>query len=81
MVHYIKTEEDEVRRYKKELKQLEAKWAKDDWTVEEDYEWREFGFDDLIYDRLLKKHQRNLRRIRSTGPSHTTLWEFINIKH
>jgi len=81
MVHYIKTEEDEVRRYKKELKQLEAKWAKDDWTVEEDYEWREFGFDDLIYDRLLKKHQRNLRRIRSTGPSHPTLWDFININH
>lgn len=81
MVHYIKTEEDEVRRYKKELNQMEAKWAKDDWTVEEDYEWREFGFDDLIYDRLLKKHQRNLRRIRNTKPSHPTLWDFINIKH
>ena len=81
MVHYIKTEEDEVRRYKKELKQLEAKWVKDDWTVEEDYEWREFGFDDLIYDRLLKKHQRNLRRIRNTKPSHPTLWDFININH
>ena len=57
---------------------MEARWARDDWTDEQDYEWRELGFDDLIYDRLLKKHQRNLRRIRKTKPSKPTLWDFIN---
>ena len=74
----ILTEEGEIRRYKREIKQMEARWARDDWTDEQDYEWRELGFDDLIYDRLLKKHQRNLRRIRKTKPSKPTLWDFIN---
>eukprot|EP00943_MAST-04B_sp_MAST-4B-sp1_P007961 g7961.t1 len=78
---HARTEEEETERYKRELEKMEEKWAKDGWTDEEDFEWRNFGFDDIIYDRLYKKHQRNLRRIRRQLSSFrtTTLWDFVSV--
>ena len=85
--HTTRTEEEEIRRYKEELQKMEEAWSKDDFTDWEDYEFRKYGFDDIIYDRLYEQHQRNLKRIRKKqnkqqkkGPSQATLWDFISTK-
>jgi hypothetical protein len=77
------TEEEETRRYREELETLERKWSKDDFTDREDCEYRKYGFDDLVYNKLNKEHRRNLGRIRrrndgqTNKPSPATLWDFI----
>ena len=74
-------EKREMERYRKELEALENAWANDDFTDEQDYEFRKYGFDDLMYNQLYKKHQRNLRRIRRrTYRSKVTLWDFIHVQ-
>lgn len=73
-------EQQEIKRYRKEIETREKRWANDDWTDEQDYEFRKYGFDDLLYNELYEKHQRNLRRIRKrTNPSQVTLWDFISV--
>lgn len=72
-------EQQEIKRYRKEIERWETRWANDDWTDEQDYKFRKYGFDDLLYNELYEKHQRNLRRIRKrTTPSQVTLWDFIS---
>ena len=82
MSFYASTEEEENRRYRREIETMEERWSNDDFTDQEDYEFRKYGFDDLMYDELYKKHQRNLRRIRRrsnrrNNHSQVTLWDFI----
>lgn len=74
-------EKREIKRYRKELEEMENAWANDDFTEEQDYEFRKFGFDDQMYNRLYKKHQRNMRRIqRRNDRSKVTLWDFIDVQ-
>ena len=74
----------EQKRYKNEIREMEERWTTDGWTDEEEYLFRKYGFDDLIYDELLKKHHRNMNRIRQKmrqklggSQQKPTLWDYI----
>ncbi len=78
MSFYARTEKEEKRRWRKEIEAMEKRWSNDELTDQEDYEFRKYGLDDLMYDKLYRKHQRNLRRIRrQNNHSQVTLWDYI----
>jgi len=78
MSFYARTEKEEKRRHSQEIEAMEKRWSNDKLTDQEDYEFRKYGLDDLMYDKLYRKHQRNLRRIRrQNNHSQVTLWDYI----
>ena len=78
MSFYARTEKEEKRRHSQEIEAMEKRWSNDKLTDQEDYEFRKYGLDGLMYDKLYRKHQRNLRRIRrQNNHSQVTLWDYI----